>query len=316
MTIAASNLLPNLLTIGAAKCGTTSLHDLLQSHSSIDMSHPKELEVFSWPDWRSRLARYQGQFSRTAVFRGESTPSYLHDPEGPAKLVETLGADLKLLCILRHPTDRAYSHFWHSVRIGRERLSFEEALELEQQRIAHDFEEWRIFSYVSRGYYDIYLDRYRDAFGDRLLVLGFHDLLTDEAGTMAKIFEFLGVGIEGWQQPAPVHRNPARQPRSRSLHKVFAWAHRNGVTPLAKLIDKVNMKAAPNPRMNPSTQRQLDDLFAPTLERVASKYGVDLNRGRNFVDAPPANLSLAGPDCRCWALPELRQQPVRQTLRS
>jgi hypothetical protein len=39
-------MLPNLVIIGAAKCGTTSLHRYLARHPEIHMSEPKELDFF------------------------------------------------------------------------------------------------------------------------------------------------------------------------------------------------------------------------------------------------------------------------------
>ena len=40
------NALPNLVLIGAPKCGTTSLHYYLSLHPETSMSSPKELNFF------------------------------------------------------------------------------------------------------------------------------------------------------------------------------------------------------------------------------------------------------------------------------
>jgi len=40
------HMLPNLLVIGAQKCGTTSLHRYLAAHPEVAMSEPKELDFF------------------------------------------------------------------------------------------------------------------------------------------------------------------------------------------------------------------------------------------------------------------------------
>ena len=51
--------LPNLLIIGAAKCGTTSLHFYLDQHPDVFMARPqngprgqKEMRFFWRDDWR------------------------------------------------------------------------------------------------------------------------------------------------------------------------------------------------------------------------------------------------------------------------
>ncbi len=42
--------LPNLIVIGAMKCGTTALHRYLGLHPGIFMSSPKELNFFFGPE--------------------------------------------------------------------------------------------------------------------------------------------------------------------------------------------------------------------------------------------------------------------------
>jgi len=51
-------VLPNLIVIGAAKCGTTSLHEYLNEHPQISMSREKELHFFvEEKNWgRERMA--------------------------------------------------------------------------------------------------------------------------------------------------------------------------------------------------------------------------------------------------------------------
>lgn len=43
-------VLPNLIVIGAMKCGTTALHRYLGLHPDVFMSEPKELNYFCGPD--------------------------------------------------------------------------------------------------------------------------------------------------------------------------------------------------------------------------------------------------------------------------
>ncbi len=45
-----SGVLPNLIIIGAMKCGTTALHRYLDLHPDVAMSEPKELNFFCGPD--------------------------------------------------------------------------------------------------------------------------------------------------------------------------------------------------------------------------------------------------------------------------
>jgi hypothetical protein len=51
-------VLPNLLIVGAAKCGTSSLHHYLDQHPDVSMSRPKETNFFVREDRRSRGRRW------------------------------------------------------------------------------------------------------------------------------------------------------------------------------------------------------------------------------------------------------------------
>jgi hypothetical protein len=78
--------LPNLVVIGAMKCGTTSLHHYLDLHPEISMSRPKELNFFIGDDggpgdwrggtWRRGTAWYAQHFEPAAPVRGEVSPGY------------------------------------------------------------------------------------------------------------------------------------------------------------------------------------------------------------------------------------------------
>jgi hypothetical protein len=63
---------------------------------------------------------------------------------------------VKLIALLRNPIDRAYSQYQHEVRLGCERLSFEDVLERERKLMVSD--GWRspqqdnIFDHIHHSY--------------------------------------------------------------------------------------------------------------------------------------------------------------------
>ena len=94
-------MLPNFIGIGAPRCGSTWLHDLLQSHPEVYMpERRKEVYFFNThyergPEW------YEGFFpadSEAGSWRavGEITPVYMYDPLVPARLASFSSVD-------RHP---------------------------------------------------------------------------------------------------------------------------------------------------------------------------------------------------------------------
>src|SRR3954466_14701522 len=126
----------NFILIGAQKSGTTALHYFLTKHPRIMMGDQQEMhffdneEVFSKPiDYAKLHSHYQPVSVETVV--GECTPSYLYWEPAAARIHQYNPA-IKLLVLLRNPTDRAFAH-WNMQRFkGREPLDFLDALKEEK----------------------------------------------------------------------------------------------------------------------------------------------------------------------------------------
>jgi Sulfotransferase domain len=210
-----SRLLPNYLIPGAARCGTTSLYKYLARHPSVGHALTKELRFFDlnfdrgvgW--YRSRFPsirqahRVQRRTGSNYVV-GESSPDYLFCPHA-ARRAATILPDARFVIMLRDPVDRAYSHYWHSVRMGFETLSFEEALIAEPERLAGELQRmlqddgyvshaWYRYSYLMRGAYaeqvEAWLERFRR---DQFLFIRSEDFFADPQATYTEVLGFLGL---------------------------------------------------------------------------------------------------------------------------
>ncbi|MFM7260196.1 MAG: sulfotransferase [bacterium] len=199
--------LPNLLVIGAQKCGTSSLHEFLGRQREIRMSRIKECDVLWTARWS--MLGYRAYFpKRSACARdrirrvGESSPFYLFHPaavEG-ARRLDAATDDLRVIAVLRDPVERAWSHYKHAQRRHGESMPFEQALDEEERRISRDETGFRAFSYQARSEYAPQLARWFDLLGrDRVLVLEFREVLAMRAETCADIGRFLGLStaLEG-----------------------------------------------------------------------------------------------------------------------
>jgi hypothetical protein len=133
---------------------------------------------------------------------GEASPSYVFHPLAPER-VAALVPNVRLIALVRNPIDRALSHFHHEVALGREPLSFEDALAAEESRIQGELERlrdptyfsypWWNYTYVSRGLYAEQLERWLAHFSrDRLLVVPTDDLGREPAETYGRVLDFLG----------------------------------------------------------------------------------------------------------------------------
>ena len=137
--------------------------------------------------------------------------------------------------------DRAYSHYHHEVRNGRELLRFEQALEAEEERLegererllddpGYRSEAYQRYSYRARGMYVEQLEVWRELFGkERMLVVPSESLFADAAGTCGRVLEFLGLPPEGpiayRRRNAGVYEPMAEQTRRR-LEKTFEASNR------------------------------------------------------------------------------------------
>jgi len=197
MTPAASPMLPNLLIIGAQKCGTTSLHRYLKLHPEVSMSVPKELDFFIVPDeqlfpvgnWSRGLDWYRSHFTERTAVRGETSPNYTVYPftEGVAERAASVVPDAKIVYMVRDPIDRIVSHYLHRVGQGAERRSLNDALgDVDGAGPG--------MTLVYRSMYFMQLERWTRCFPEgSLLVLAQEDLQDDRAETLARVFRFLGV---------------------------------------------------------------------------------------------------------------------------
>ena len=201
---ASARPLPSFLILGAQKAGTTALYAYLRRHP--DVTGPTWKEVSFFDRHYARGARwYRGNFPirrRTAV--GEASPSYVFHPLAPQR-VRALVPDARLVVLLRNPVDRAYSHYQHEVALGREPLSFDEALAAEERRLDGEVERmlaepryfsdaWWNHTYRARGLYAEQLERWFAVFPrEQLLVLTTDELATDTDAAYLRVLEHVGV---------------------------------------------------------------------------------------------------------------------------
>jgi hypothetical protein len=139
-------LLPDFIIIGGQRCGTTSLFNYLTQHPDVFPSCPKEVHYFSI-HYHKGVNWYRSHFplvmQKSYVERGhdrrfvagEATPYYIAHPHAPQRIAETV-PEAKLIVLLRNPVDRAYSHYHYEVKNGLETLSFAEAIDREDERLA------------------------------------------------------------------------------------------------------------------------------------------------------------------------------------
>ena len=177
--------LPNLIVIGAQKCGTSGLHYYLGLHPEVSMSRPKELNFFiEERNWSRGVDWYRRHFDPAATIRGESSPNYTAYPQhmGVPERMASLVPDARLIYIVRDPLARIAAHWVHNFSKRREKGDLKATLMHPNT------------SYLVRSQYHMQLQQFLRYFDrEQILVFQQSDLRDDRAAMLRRVFEFVGV---------------------------------------------------------------------------------------------------------------------------
>jgi len=214
---------PNLFIVGAAKSGTTSLHNYLNQHPDIFMCNPKEphylinkeIGVDRIPVGVTEKSEYENLFNEgeDKKYRGESSVMYLMYPEIVIpKIKKEYDENTKVIIMLRNPVERAYSGFHHVKRYNiKENIQdFTKAWEVSEERYFNQKDMTPASRYQELGLYYKQVKSYLNEFKDNLHIIIYDDYKFDFKSEMKKVFEFLEVGnieidsdkrhmVGGWQ---------------------------------------------------------------------------------------------------------------------
>jgi hypothetical protein len=232
--------LPDVVILGTQRGGTTSLFDWLATHPAVAPSSTKEVHYFD-RHYANGAAWYRSHFPlrlpigpRAGPLAVEATPILLFHPLAPARVAADLPPTTRFVVLLREPSQRAISQYWHSRRIGAEDLPLAAALAREEERLAGQEEivraggesfAFRNFSYQARGRYAEQLRRWYGAVDrDRILVVPSEDLFDDPEGP-GRVLRWLGLAPH--RSPFPATNDAPRADGEdpavvEALHRHFA----------------------------------------------------------------------------------------------
>lgn len=296
---------PNFFLVGAARAGTTSLWHYLRAHPDVYMPaalQGKEPSYFCdlTPPWAREyrtLDKYLSLFAGARRQRaiGDASTNYLVCPESAGRIRRQF-PDAKIMMLLRHPAERAYSLYRFLCLWGLETAtSFEKALAREAQRYGNErFRQERqllynAFLYYHSGLYSEQISRYFDAFPrEQVHIILYDDLKHARLQTVQQAYRFLGVDPD-FEPELDVH-NQSAVPLSVRLQALVASRWRGHPltpgTPLRRR-DRLHFPVAFNinlalgqyrkERMRPETRRSLVERFRPDIEKTAVLIGRNLD---------------------------------------
>lgn len=308
-------LLPDFIIGGAMKCGTTTLHAILNQHPNIQIAH-NELGFFDMdnilnhPDFNffDRKTQtwtvqsldknpelswnwYQAQFEKLrkeGAILGEDSTTYLTSSLAAERIFKQPKA-IKMIFVLRHPTQRTISNYLHALKSGRAIYTLEDTLRFDPRSI------------MQRSKYREQLEDYYKLIPyERIKVLLFEDLITNPEACISEVCDFLGVDFNRVDTKAfNIHSNKTRLPKNISLqlnrNRIMRkygdgrYATFLPVKPISiekmptaiKVFDKIHKRINPlrtdiQFEPNPATITYLDDYFKTEMMGIDELTGMDI----------------------------------------
>lgn len=273
--------LPNLIIIGAMKCGTTSMHQYLRKHPQITMSGRKELDFFiEGRGWKNGVDWYASQFRAGTDIRGESSPNYTASQlfAGVPARMHSVVPGARLLFMVRDPIERLISHWMHNYSNGRESRPLAEVA-------LHD-------RYVGRSLYWTQIAGFLEYYPrSQIHVVEMGELAADRDGTVRGVLQFLGADTNFHVRVLSTRKN--RSTRRRRKTRTGQWI---AGTRLGKRVEALpdQWRWAARQVLYYPFSRRVERPVLPERERLAlvDRMRDDARRFREFAGRDFAGWSV------------------------
>jgi sulfotransferase family protein len=279
-----TGILPNFVIAGAMKSGTSSLRMALDEHPQVFCTGEQH---FFCEHFERGIDWYKEQFSLAgeASLVGEKCPDYLYSADAVERIARSL-PDARIIVMLRDPVGRAYSHYWHERRRGRETLSFADALKEEAagRRTGSGME------YVDMGRYVTQLEHLASLFPREAIdVVLFERFKGNPGESFAGVCRFLGVDDSVRPAALGMAHNAYRIQR---LPRLFHALKRRQIfkrVPATAVLQKVLVRPGEYPPLEADHRARLTELFADPNAALGAWLGL----ARSPWDAPGATVREA-----------------------
>lgn len=295
---------PDFFIIGAPKAGSSALWQALRGHPDVYFPATKEPNYFAYKGRALGFTCPGSEYLRQTcvtdeatylnLFRdcpagsraGEASVVYLGAPDAPDGLAAAV-PHARLVAVVRHPVDRAFSHWSYFRQLGWEAIAdFEAALAAAPSRLAAGWR--RAWDYIEPGRYGKHLDRWLGHFDrSQLLVLFYEDWAARPHEVLGKVCRHIGVAP---RDDLPVTReNPTHGLRWPALrrwmvsdsmprrlsHSLLPVRVRDAIS---HAVDRANV--GPKPQLDPAVRTKLLEIYVSDIDRLETITGRDLSAWR------------------------------------
>ena len=284
----------DFLGIGAAKCGTSWLTNVLREHPQVFVPNSKELHYFNKEfienekitnlNYSKPLKWYASFFksSKKGQLNGEFSPSYLWS-KNAAKDIYNFNPKIKIIAILRNPIGRSFSQYLFYKQKGMiGEISFEEAIKIRKE-------------ILSRSLYYEDVKTYLNIFPKKnVKVVLFDDLVNDNIKFLYDIEDFLDIkkyipdninekfnvtGIPRFRKFNVFITNSRLFLRKYNLVYLIDFFRLVGIAKIVGLRNKklLTKKYNVKPKMNKKTKIYLKNYFKEDIKKLESLLNRNLS---------------------------------------
>jgi len=297
---------PNFLVIGAGKSGTTSLYEYLNEHPEVFMSPVKETNFFAlegeqiidkkddpeqmrhypWSvtDYKSYKNLFQNVTIEKAI--GEVSPMYLYSNKAALNIKERL-PNVKLIAILRQPTERLYSRYLHLARESRTPTSsIEDALDKKSIW-------WKRNDLVQEGFYHTHLKKYYELFPkEQIHVILYDDFRANPQAVIRDIYQFIGVD-SSYSPNMNTEFNVSGFVANKKLDKIIgqnsmvkSWItkvspafsrYMSGNKVIKSWVNQMRNKNLKRPPLSKTLKVQINEIYRSEIDKLQSLISKDLS---------------------------------------
>jgi hypothetical protein len=267
--------------IGPQKAATTWVCRCFDEHPEIacpptDAIHFYDIYYSKGEGW------YESFFidAREDQIRFDPTFTYIRSPWAPRRIAAD-NPEAKIICFLRNPIDRAFSHYWHEKKKGKIAFDFEEVLE-----------NYDLFSsWIEPGFYAEHLERYLNHFPrEQLLCLPFHLLKENDEAFLRRILEFIEVDPSFRPSWLGEKANEAGGRRTvtnaiwRRVRRRLRWVGQDSLVESIEQAPVVGRWVRDRDEyergMDESVRRELLEICEPEIQRTETLLDLDLSHWR------------------------------------
>ncbi len=215
----------NLFIVGAAKSGTTSIHQCLAQHKDVYAGPLKEPHYFAGGHFNNAPVEYKKSITLNyesyinnyknagdARYLLDSSVHYIYFKDALQKIKE-YNEDARIIIILRNPVERIFSHYKMIYKKGQTTLDFKSFLQKPVDSLGIDLLKLGEYSPQLNNAFSIFRK-------ENILLLNFYDMAKDEKGTLKIITDFLDIEPFG-EDFTILRKNAAYLPRN----QFFRYVH-------------------------------------------------------------------------------------------